>query len=120
MCHAAQVGVVALIDEVFNRIVNIFNFDFIVTAMKDDMLVGCATITLYEQYENIQCFCVTIQERSNNIGRNLLDYIKTVVASKQLVLHVDQGPWHDRLVKFYKSQGFRIFLKNQKETGLCT
>lgn len=111
---------IALIYEAFDRIVNISQFDRVVLAKQHDRLVGCAVLTEYDHYVLIQCLCVLSSERKQGIGAAILSFIRHEFDPKQLVLEVDAGDTHDRLVKFYQCNGFRICLRTPCETRLCS
>ena len=112
--------VIALIYEAFDRIVNISHFDYVVLAKQHDRLVGCAVLTEYTHYVLIQCLCVLSSQRKQGIGEAVLSYIRHEFEPKQLVLEVNSGATHDRLVRFYERNGFRICFRSACETRLCS
>lgn len=98
-------------------------YDYAILAQSNGQFIGTlfARISMDKQQHEISKFCVAPHKRGIGVGAEMLAFLQNELPKQEnIVLYVDAGKWHDRLVSFYERNGFLITAQNEKETMMAT
>ena len=117
----------ALVHQCFNsELVSISmlrTYNYAIIAQLNGKFIGTllARISKDEQQHEISKFCVAPHMRGTGVGAEMLAFLQNELPTKSsIILYVDAGKCHDRLVSFYERNGLLIAAKNETETMMAS
>jgi GNAT superfamily N-acetyltransferase len=98
-------------------------YDYAVLVQDKGRFVGSLFVRISQDNEQheISKFCVLPEMRGQGIGAEMLALVQSELPpTSAIVLYVDAGECHDRLVSFYERNGLCIAAQNEQETMMCS
>ena len=117
----------ALVHQCFNTELVLLStlraYDYAILAQVNGQIVGALFVRIAmdrEQHE-VNKFCVAPHMRGTGLGSEILTFLfDELPQNTSVVLYVNFGKWHDRLVSFYERHGLQITAQNEKETMMSS
>lgn len=99
------------------------SYDYAIIAQEKGQFIGTLFVRIsmdMEQHE-VSKFCVAHHMRGAGLGVEMLAALKDEMPeTSTILLYVDPGKWHDRLVSFYERNGLFIAAQNDEETMMTS
>jgi ribosomal protein S18 acetylase RimI-like enzyme len=100
------------------------SYDYAMIAQTNGQFIGAlfARISMDKQQHEISKFCVAPHMQGGGLGADMLDALHSELSATDtvIVLYVDPGIWHDRLVSFYERNGLFVVAQNEIETMMAS
>jgi GNAT superfamily N-acetyltransferase len=117
----------ALVHQCFNAemttLTTLRSYDYAVLVQDAGLFIGSLFVRVSKDNEQHQVnkFCVAPKMRGQGIGAEMLAVLQSELPpTSAIVLYVDSGECHDRLVSFYERNGLCIAAQNEQETMMCS
>lgn len=102
--------------------IDLANYAYIVLVQEACNIVGACCLREHDPAvaRSLECLCVHKNYRRKGIGSSIIEYVQKELGDLPIVLHIDNGFSHNRLLGFYQARNFEIVEQCDKETMMAT